>query len=444
MTPCPVFPDDAPALAMSTLPTPLHTSLQSRNVYLFASDTGEHAGWLNAAMGQLGEVTVVTLDEAALGERIATTHPRILFLDFSSGQALRSTRLATALRREWPELLLIGTGHANETNTTLAALRAGVDDFLDLDGPTTEVLAVLQDLMARRQGQRAPQARGRSLAVLGARAGLGVSTLTCNLAALLQEQRAAALARTPGRAAHRQGVALLDLGLPARDALLYLGLQSEFSFVDGVHNLHRLDPTLLQTALVQHASGAAVLPLPASLAQIREISHAESVSLLQRLTDFFDVQIADLGGFSSIDFVAQVARSADQVWVVCDQSIGGIVSTATLLRELREHDVNTQSLSLVVNKFEPFVNLPALDIANQLGLPLGHVLPARASALLAASCQGQLLARSARNDPYVQAVGQMVRGLLPWIDGSVPAEGGEAAPRTPRMAQMINKWIHRR
>ncbi|MGQ3058874.1 MAG: AAA family ATPase, partial [Nevskia sp.] len=278
---------------MSTMPTPLHTTVQSRNVYLYASDNGEHTGWLNAALGHLGQVTVVTLDEAALGERIATAQPRTLFLDFSGAQALRSTRLATALRRDWPELLLIGTGHANETNTTLAALRAGVDDFLDLDGPTTEVLAVLQDLMARRQGQRSPQVKGRSIALLGARVGLGVSTLACNLAAMLQEQRAAALARVPGRVVHRQGVALLDLGLPARDALLYLGLKSEFSFVDGVHNLHRLDPTLLQTALVQHASGAAVLPLPASLAQIREISHAESVSLVQRLTDFFDVQIAD-------------------------------------------------------------------------------------------------------------------------------------------------------
>lgn len=430
---------------MSTMPTPLHTTVQNRSVYLYASDSGEHAGWLNAALGPLGQVTVVALDDGALGERIATTQPRTVFLDFSGPQALRSTRLATALRRDWPELLLIGTGHANETSTTLAALRAGVDDFLDLDGPNGEVLAVLQDLMARRQGQRAPQARGRSIALLGARVGLGVSTLACNLAALLQEQRAAALARTPARAAaHRQGVALLDLGLPARDALLYLGLKSEFSFVDGVHNLHRLDPTLLQTALAQHASGAAVLPLPASLAQIREISHAESVSLIQRLTDHFDVQIADLGGFSSVDFVAQVARNADQVWVVCDQSIGGIVSTAALLRDLREHEVNMQRLSLVVNKFEPFVNLPALDIANQLGLPLSHVLPARASALLAASCQGQLLARATRNDPYVQAVGQMVRGLLPWIDGSAPADSGEPPPWTPRVAQMLNKWIHRR
>lgn len=426
---------------MTSMPTPLQASVQGRGVYLFASDNGEHAVWLNAALGQLGQVTTVALDERSLHDHIQASAPRSVFLDFSGDQALRSTRLAASLRRDWPELLLIGTGHANEANTTLAALRAGVDDFLDVDGPTSEVLPVLQDLMARRQGARAaPQTKGHTVALLGARAGLGVSTLACNLAALLQAQRSA---RTPMQMPHRQGVALLDLGLPARDGLLYLGLKSEFSFVDGVQNLHRLDTTLLQTALAQHDSGAAVLPLPANLAHIREISHAESVSLVQRLTEFFDLQIADLGGFTSIDFVAQMARSADKIWVVCDQSIGGIVSTAALLHDLRDHDVNLQQVSLVVNKFEPFVNLTALDIANQLGLPLAHVLPARASALLSASCQGQLLARTARNDPYVAAVGQMVRSLMPLVDGSTPPEGADFAGRTPRVTQMLNKWIRR-
>ncbi len=430
---------------MTSMPIPLQASVQSHGVYLFASDSGEHAGWLNAAMGQLGQVTTVALEERVLNEHIQATSPRSVFLDFSGSQGLRSTRLATSLRRDWPELLLIGMGHATEAQTTLAALRAGVDDFLDVDGPTSEALPVLQDLMARRQGVRStlPQTKGRTVALLGARAGLGVSTLACNLAALLQAQRSAVQARTPGRTAQRHGVALLDLGLPARDDLLYLGLKSEFSFVDGVQNLHRLDTTLLHTALAQHESGAAVLPLPASLAQIRAISHAESVSLIQRLTEFFDMQIADLGGFTSVDFVAHVARGADKIWVVCDQSIGGIVSTAALLRELRDHDVNLQQVSLVVNKFEPFVNLTALDIANQLGLPLAHVLPARASALLTASCQGQLLARTARNDPYVTAVDQMVRSLTPLMEGAVAGDGADVHGKTPRMTQMLNKWIRR-
>ncbi len=430
---------------MTKMPTPTSPTLHGSSVYLYATDSGKHVGWLNAGLNGLGQVSTVPLDSRALSERIGATHPRSVFLDFSDDQAQRSTQLAASLRRDWPQLLLIGTGHTNETNTPIVALRAGVDDYLDLDGPHSEVLSVLQDLMARRKSTRA-KAKGRTLALLGARAGMGVSTLACNLSALLEEHRSAMLARRAKGTPQRQGVALLDLGLPARDDLMYMGLKSEFSFVDGVQNLQRLDTTLLQTALVQHSSGAAVLPLPANLGEIRAISHADSGTLIQRLGDFFDVQIADLGGFTTVDFVAQVARNADQVWVVCDQSLGGIVSTAALLRELRERDVGTKDFSIVVNKFDATVNLPAKDIAAQLGLPLGHVLPARSSALLSAACQGQLLAFAARNDPYVQAVAQAARSLAPWIGARSTDSMASGAParKTPSsMAQMLRKWIHR-
>ncbi len=426
---------------MTKMPTSLLASVLSPHVYLHASENGAHEDWLHAAVGGLGRVNLVALDEQALNERIAETHPRAVFLDFSHGQALPSNRLAKALRRDWPDLLLIGIGFATDTNTTLCALRAGVDDFLDLDGNAGDVPPVLQALTLRRQGARAPQ-KGHTVALLGARTGLGVSTLACNLAALLQARRAAALAGGPGKAAPRQGTALLDMGLPARDGLLYLGLQSGFSFVDGVHNLRRIDPTLLQTALAQHASGAAVLPLPADLGQIREISHTDAVSLIQRMAECFDVQIADLGGLSNVDFVAKVAQSAEKVWVVCDQSIGAIVSTSALLRELRERNIATDAFSVVINRFEKSVALPAEDIAQQLGLPLSHVLPARAAALLNASSSGQLIADTARTDPYVQAVSAMAEHLMRWMDVGTAPSGGPGQ-WMHRVNQVLHKWKSR-
>lgn len=424
---------------MTTMPSLPSSNIPGQNVYLYASDKGEHTAWLNESLGHMGRVTVIALDERALSQYIAESRPRAVFLDFSLQQALRSTFLATALRRDWPELPLIGTGHATDTNTTLAALRAGVDDFLDRDGPATQTLPLLQSLTARRQSARAPS-KGRSIALLGARGGLGVSTLACNLAAILQAQRASALADRHGVATARQGVALLDMGLPVRDDLLYLGLQSNFSFVDGVQNLHRLDQTLLQTALSQHASGAVVLPLPADLSEIRKISHTESVSLIQRMTEFFDVQIADLGGLTTVDFVAEVASNADKVWVVCDQSIGAIVSTSTLLRELRERNIPTHTFSLVVNRYEKNVDLSAEDVAQQLGLRLGHVLPSRSTALLNASSAGRLIADSARHDPYVQAVVALARSLLPWVEGVAHQGAGKENGWAQRVNQLLHKW----
>ena len=380
------------------------------DTYLFASGSGTHISWLLHALQRSG--TVVPAGAETLDERIATLNPQAVFLDFSGEQAAAATQARQQLQRDWPMLPVLGTGCANEPASMLTALRAGVDDFVDLSASVQDARATLAALLERRKLQQS-ETRGRTIALLGARAGLGVTTLATHLALLLQDDfnHGAEPPGSPAAEGQRGGVALLDLGLPARDGLLYLDTQSSFSFVDGVHNLRRLDQTLLQTALAHHTGGAAVLPLRSSLAQIREISHADSVALVKRLSNFFSYQIADLGGFTTLDFIAQTVQEADKTWIVCDQSIGAIVSTASLLRDLEARGLEPQRFSLVVNKIDPAVGLSARDIAARLRLPLAHVLPMRRTALLNAASRGTMLARESRSDPYVQAVLGMTRGL---------------------------------
>lgn len=404
--------------------------------YLFASTNGGHITWLTDALGRLGSVVVLAPETKSIDERIALLGPVAVFIDFSPDQSAAAIQLHQRLKRDWPTLPVLATGISAEPAAMLAALRAGVDDFIDIAAPPTEAVSTLRTLLDRRSTLQGGT-RGSTLALLGARAGLGVTTLATSLALTLHDQLQAS-ARPQGRAT-RQGVALLDLGLPARDGLLYLDTQSGFSFVDGVRNLRRLDQTLLQTALAHHASGVAVLPLPASLTQVREISHADSVALIKRLGDFFDFQIADLGGFSTIDFIAQTVREAQRTWVICDQSIGAIVSTANLLKELRTRGVETE-LSLVVNKFDSHVGLSAKDIAERLELPLHHVLPARSAPLLAAASRGEMLVRTARNDPYSQAVASLSRSLHQEFISAT----GQRPAKDPRwialMSQITGLW----
>jgi len=406
--------------------------------YLFASSNGTHVTWLTDALGRLGSVVVLAPDAKSIDERIALLGPVAVFIDFSPEQIAEANQLHQRLKRDWPTLPVLAAGVSAEPAAMLAALRAGVDDFIDISAPPSEAVNILRALLNKRSSLHGGT-RGCTLALLGARAGLGVTTLATSLALTLNDQLSQAPARPPGRSV-RHGVALLDLGLPARDGLLYLDTQSGFSFVDGVRNLRRLDQTLLHTALAHHTSGVAILPLPASLAQVREISHADSVSLIKRLADFFDFQIADLGGFSTIDFMAQTVREAQQAWVVCDQSIGGIVSTANMLKELRTRGVEMERLMLVVNKFDNHVGLSAKDIAERLELPLRHVLPARSPQLLSSASRGEMLVRTARSDPYVQAVTGLARSL----HQEYMSATGQPPAKDPRwvalMSQVTGLW----
>ncbi|CAN5324805.1 fimbrial protein [soil metagenome] len=409
------------------------------DTYLFASSSGANVSWLLQALQRNGTVVPVTLNAEILDERIAALSPQAVFLDFSEDQAAVAAEVHRQLKRDWPTVAILGTGAAAQPTTMLTALRAGVDEFVDTAASPEDVTGTLTALLERRSAQQSGT-RGRTIALLGAREGLGVTTLATNLTLVLQDLlKRPPLPATPAAESAR-GVALLDLGLPARDGLLYLDTQSEFSFVDGVRNLRRFDQTLVQTALARHTSGAAVLPLPSSLSQVREISHADSVALIKRLGDFFDFQIADLGGFSTVDFIAQTVMEADKTWVVCDQSIGGIVSTANLLRDLASRGLEAQRFSLVVNKMDNGVGLPARDIASRLGINLAHLLPSRRTPLVAASSRGEMLARTSRKDPYVQGVLGMAKGLLrEYADGAQIIAPPES-PWGAFMAQITGKW----
>lgn len=367
--------------------------------FVFASLDDEHVHWLAETLIGAGAVEAVTLDPGMLTQRIGTLNPSLVYVDFSGGRAAAASAAASAVRTVYPGLQIIAIGSLAEPESALAALRAGVRDFIDLTAPAADALRITRQVI---DNLVEPVSRhGQVTALLGARIGMGVSTLAANLAVMLQRRDVA-----QGRQA-----ALLDLGLPAGDGSLLLNTRSEFNFVDAVRNLRRFDQTFVHTALSHHGSGLALTSLPANLADMREVSYSSSVSLLNRLRAFFDQQIIDLGGFTNSEFIAQVVQSADDTWLVCDQGVASIVSAVGVLDALREQGVNTDTVRLIVNKFDPDLGLAAAQIAQRLDIELLTTLPERRVPLGQAANQGQLLAETTARDPYVRALEPLIEQL---------------------------------
>lgn len=378
--------------------------------------------WLGQALAGVGTLVAEDGAQETFVEQIGTLRPGLVFLDFSTPHTVASTRLAEQIARLFPQLPLVAVGNAGEPEAMLAALRAGVRDFIDLRGAPAQATAAVQRLMVPRAQVRAvaPAHRhGRTVAVLGARPGVGVTSLAVNLAAAVRQSEGAE-------------VLLLDLGLPARDGALYLNIAPEFHFVEAVRNLRRFDHVFVQTALARHANGVSVLPLPATLAELRDISFSEALALLDRLRAFFDLQVIDLGGFSNAEFMAQIVKAADAVVVVAEQSVGAIVSAAELLQELKKREIDRQDIHLLVSRFDPDLGVDAGEIARRIGVASVDTLPDRRAALLQAANRGAVLADHAPADPYVRAVGALMerlgyhagptteRGLLARIKDKLP------------------------
>lgn len=403
--------------------TEVETRAQGMRFLCVCADAGRRA-WLSRALGTLGQIEHAPFDPVALVPKIATLSASLVFIDFgrvpleaSEASAESATAVAAAVRDAFPGLAIVALGSLQQSASAIAALRAGVRDFIDVEGDPAEALRITKQLIEQAslsaQTERMANRRGKITVLLGARIGVGVSTLAANLAVKLQKGDAAAL----------KTVALLDLGIPAADSSVLLDTQSEFNFVDAVRNLRRFDQTFVHTAFGRHTSGLAVTTLPADITSMREVSYASAVNLLNRLRTFFDHQIVDLGGFTRLEFVAQVVRAADNVWLVCDPNVASAVSAMELLEGLRMHDIDVrtskdhdagdaqQKLHLIVNKFDATLHFGAEQIAERLGLPLLAVLPARTQALGRAVNQGRLLADIAERDAYIRALDPLVARL---------------------------------
>ena len=367
--------------------------------FVFVSASAANVRWLADTLVALGAVEQVELGSAALAERIAALDPSLLFVDFSGGRTAAAGEAIRTVRAIAPQLQVVAVGTISEPESALAALRAGVRDFIDLSASAVEAARVARNVL---EHIAEPVVRhGRLIALIGARPGVGVSTLAANLAVTVQKRDV--------RAARH--AALIDLGLPAGDAMLYLDSRGEFDFVEAVRNLRRFDQTFVHTAFARHTSGLALTALPPDMSSLRTISFASAVALLNRLRAFFDQQIVDLGGFTNIEFIAHVASAADEVWLVCDPSIASIVSASALIRELTAAQFEAGALGLVVNKFDPQLGLSAEQIATRLELPLLATLPARSVPLGQAANQGKLLAETAERDPYVRALSALAQRI---------------------------------
>jgi len=335
----------------------------------------------------------------------------LVLLDYSKGHAEISSEIARQLIAMDPDISLLGIGSTSTDRGAgvLAALRAGVKDFIDVDAPDHEVLDLLNTVLAQvkrvKEGQGThAAARGQLILLCGVRPGTGTSTLAAHLGAL-----AASAGSSEGSLASNR-VMLLDLGHSRGDAGMYLGINSDFHVADALRHANRLDATLMQTAAPHHGSGLAVL------GQSRESSvplrdNVDVGPLVDRLLSMFDVVLCDLASASIQDVSPNLLQAADEIWLIADQGVGSLVSLDACLHELERANARDLRVSLVINRYDEGCGIVAPRIAERFGLPLIASLPERSRQLRASANHGALLHEVSPRDAYARALSPLLSRL---------------------------------
>lgn len=404
----------------------------------------------NSAMGErlreiLGEQALgrqIPASIAALSEALEQEAADVVFVDFGAcdasgcAQCDLAVALTQTVAQQAPEAVRVAIGRSEDSQSVIRALRAGVHEFVDLT-LANEVQDTLQRaLQLSRPPAGLPHAApsiGQQLLIMGARPGVGASTLGVYTAIALQKKRLeqyrqshpdfSDLATLP----IKQRVCLVDLGWPTGESNLYLNLASEFSFIDASRQLHRIDDTLLKTALAQHSSGMNIISLPMDPNAVRSASLKDCLQLCQVLARHYGVVIIEANGFPNREFLKQLAQSVDQSWLVTDQNMASLIAVADVLSDFDEHPPK-----LVLNRYDARAGLTAKEIAERFKLALLGVLPDRGWEMIKATNLAELISAGNERDPFNKAIAGMAATLY-----------REAEPSTPVPSKAKTSWLTR-
>jgi pilus assembly protein CpaE len=257
-------------------------------------------------------------------------------------------------RKQNPGTGIVLVAKSLDPHLMLEAMRAGVTECLQ-DPVTAQAL----DQAVRRVLVDAlPEQLGRVVAFVGAKGGVGTTTLAVNTAA--------ALARSGGG-----DILLADLHTGSGDAALFFGVEPRFTVVDVLENVHRLDDAFFRGVVEKTKFGAEFL------GSSDRVSHtAADPQRIRALLDFamrkYRVTVLDVSGsdVATLDSL----EMASSIVVVTSQELPSLRSAGRLTQALRTRYGASQVTS-VINRFDRGAEIAKEDVERVVGASVNHAIP---------------------------------------------------------------------
>jgi pilus assembly protein CpaE len=268
---------------------------------------------------------------------------------------------------------LILLGAANDVDLYRRLRRQGVADYLRLPLEPARLVEAVQELFE----DPARGARGKVIAVIGAKGGCGASTVACNLAHML--------------ASVSEGDALLvDLDLAFGAGDLMVNIDTTVGVRNALSEAERIDDLFLQRVAVRYDDRLQLLASPVALEDDGRIDPDRLETMIEALRAQARWVMLDLPhqwtGWSQ-----RALRLADTVVVVAPLDLPGLRNTRNLMDWLGAERAEAPShLLLMSGGSSPMVE--AAEFMRTLGLEATAQLPEDRDALRAASSAGKMIA----------------------------------------------------
>ncbi|MEF2231452.1 MAG: histidine kinase [Pseudodesulfovibrio sp.] len=288
-------------------------------------------------------------------------------------------------------------GHQADADILIRGMRSGIREFLRYPVKEDDFRAAVMRTAMRMSLDEPEGERGRITTLLGAKQGLGTTTLAVSLAWLLERQ-------APG------STILVDLRRPLGEAPYFLDLKHDYDWGHLTEDITRLDATYLRSVVAAHPSGLHVLPAPAR----HERPDPQALFLiLEQLRHCYAHVVVDTAWPDDAVLPKEVEQ-ADRVFAVTQLTLPSLARTARLMESLRGQDPDAERRTqLVANRVARHSSISVDEAADVLGKAIALTVPEDGPAALLALNQGVPLAQAFPKSPATRAVARIARALAP-------------------------------
>jgi pilus assembly protein CpaE len=263
-----------------------------------------------------------------------------------------------------PDLEVFLTSSRTDPQVLLEAFRLGVKEFLPQPLTRQEVEPALARFEERFNGRvsSAETQSGRVVSVIGARGGMGTSTVATNLATSVQH------------ASQRESVALMDLDMHGGDLGLFLDLHASQGLKHLSKDISRLDETIVRSSLAQHSSGLHLLASGHEGFEKTEQVPGSTMRVIGLLRSMHRHVFVDCGHVLE-PAVKEALDCSDQVIVVTTLSLPAIRRTKRLLETLGTKQYPAGKVLVVVNRYTNDQKELLSETEDMLGLRMAGLIP---------------------------------------------------------------------
>jgi pilus assembly protein CpaE len=283
-------------------------------------------------------------------DKVATLRPNLLVLDVMmpdmSGLDLCKQLRGTADTAQLPIIMVSAKGFVDDR---ISGFEAGADDYVAKPADPQELLARAKALLHRASYGQKPAAQ--TVAVVGAKGGVGTTTVAVNLAATLMLE------------GHL--VVLVELRPDRGSAGTYLNLEAAHDLGDLLAiEADNIDGQNVSKSILRHPTGLQTVLAPGK-GSGRVLTPEHVQSIIRALRQQVEFIVLDLAAVTAPG-ARQALEASDHIFLITEPETVSVACAKKDLAILEEWGVHSQTQIVIVARTAPEVTLQRTEVENQL------------------------------------------------------------------------------